>query len=252
MPQTLTISDRQLAISADAGIEHLASADWSASTHPDEEFLAVLALRMVLAGYLVGDVKRDVSPDGLTTIRVTLDGRAQPSERLSAASLLVSPLGAYADLAGIEIEKRASETGDVGAPVPIPVLILAGAVAVAIVAAQAYVVMYVADKALIIVENALKRNSASKEIQRADAEVLKLVNSHVQREIASGTTLPLDDATKLALAGLQNRVGSLVQLGYQNPQEKGFPSWALPAAGLAAAAVVTAIIIYRTKGQKHG
>jgi len=199
---------------------------------------------------LVGEVKRDVNPDGFTTILVTLDGRAQPSERFSAASLLLAPLGAYADLAGITLEKRASETGDVG--VPIPVLILAGAVAVTIVAAQAYVVMYVADKALVIVENALKRNSAAKEIQRADAEVLKLVNTHVQREIAAGTTLPLDDATKLALAGLQNRVGSLVQLGYQNPQEKGFPSWALPAAGLAAAAVVTAVVIYRTKGQKHG
>lgn len=249
MPQTLTISDRQLAIAADAGIQRLATADWSGSVHPSAEFLAVLALRMVLAGYLVGDVKRDVSPDGLTTIRVTLDGRSQPTERLSAAKLLVAPLSAYADLAGISIEQRASDTGDVG--VPVPVLILGGAVTVTIVAAQAYVVMYVAEKALVIVDNALKRNSATHEIQRADAEVLQLVNAHVQREIAAGTSLPLDEATKLALAGLQSRVGSLVQLGYQNQQEKGFPPWALPAAGLAAAAVVTAVIIYRTKGQKH-
>lgn len=247
MAQSLTISDRQLAVSAEEGIRHLEAADWSSSVHPESEFLAVLALRLVLAGYLVGEVKRDTSPDGTTTLRVTLDARSQPTERLSAAKLLVAPIGVYADMAGIAVEKHASDTG----AVPVPVLILGGAVAVAVIAAQSYVVMYVAEKALVIVENGLKRNSATKEIQRADAEVLKLVNQHVQREIAANSTLPLDDATKLALSGLQSRVGALVQLGYQSEQGKGFPSWALPTIGLTAAAVVTAIIIYRTKGKKN-
>lgn len=247
MAQTLTISDRELSVAATEGIRHLQDADWSASVRPEEEFLAVLALRMVLAGYLVGDVKRDTSPDGVTTIRVTIDGRTQPNERLSAAKLLLAPLGVYADQANISIEKRAVDTG----AVQIPVLIVGGAVAVTIVAAQAYVVMFVADKALTIVDQGLKRNAATKEIQRADAEALKLVNQHVQREVAAGRALALDEATKTALAGLQMRVNELVKSGYETAQASGFPSWALPTMGLAAAAVVTAVVIYRRKGRKN-
>ncbi len=246
MAQTLTIQDRELSVAATEGIRHFQEADWSTSTRPEQEFLAVLALRMVLAGYLVGDVQRDTSPDGTTTIRVTIDGRTQPSERLSAAKLLLLPLGVYADQSGIAIEKKAADTG----AIPVPVLITGGAVAVAIVAAQAYVVMYVAEKALIIVDQGLKRNAATKEIQRADAEALKLVNQHVQREIAAGRALALDEATKTALAGLQTRVNELVKAGYENVQASGFPSWALPTMGLAAAAVVTAVVIYRRKGKK--
>ena len=242
MPSTLQIQDRQLSISATEGIRHLEAGDWSASVRPAEEFLAVLALRLVLAGYLIGSVNKSVSPDGLTTIQVVLDGRSAPRERLEAAQMLVAPLGAYGDLAGISFRNQA-ETG----AIPIPILIVGGAVAVTAVIAQAYVVMYVAEKATAIVDGALKRNAAGSEIQRADAEVLKLVNMHIQREQAAGTTLPLDDATRQAIGGLQTRVGSLVKNAFEAEAKSNFPSWALPAAGLAALAVVTAIIVYRVK-----
>jgi hypothetical protein len=246
MPATLTIADRSLSVAATEGIRHLQDADWSASTRPTEEFLAVLALRLVLVGYLVGSVTRTTNADGATMIAVSLPANDTGGERLAAAKLLLAPLGIYADMAGISIEKRASDTG----VIPIPVLIVGGVVAVSFVAAQAYVVMYVADKAGEITDRVLKRQAAASEIQRADAEVLKLVNLHVQREQASGQTLALDEATKFALGGLQSRVGSLVQLGYQSEQNKGFPSWALPAMGLAALAVVTAIVFLR-KGQHN-
>jgi hypothetical protein len=202
---------------------------------------------MVLAGYLVGSVSRSTNSDGATTIRVVIDGRAAPPERLAAAKACVESLAAYADLAGITANY---DTGDVG--VPVPVLVLAGVVSVAVVAAQAYVMIQVADRAGSIVDNALKRNAASSEIQRADAQVLKLVNNHVQREIAAGTTLPIDEATRMAIQGLHTRVGSLVQAGYQKEEEKGFPVWVLPALGVTAAAVVTAIIVYKKKGIQHG
>lgn len=246
MASTLAISDRNLSVAATEGIRHLQSADWSSSTRPTEEFLAVLALRLVLVGYLVGSVTRSTSADGQTVISVSLPANDIGGERLDAARAVLAPLGIYADLAGLRLEKRASDTG----AVPIPVLILGGVVTVSFIAAQSYLVMYVADKAGEITDRVLKRQAAAAEIQRADAEVLKLVNNHVQREQVAGRTLSLDEGTKFALAGLQSRVGSLVQLGYQSA-EKGFPSWVLPAAGLAALAVVTAIVFLKQRKKSN-
>jgi hypothetical protein len=242
MASTLTIADRNLSVAATEGVRHLQDASWSASTRPTEEFLAVLALRLVLVGYLVGSVTRTTNADGTTTIAVSLPINDIGGERLEAAKSVLAPLGVYADLAGLQLEKRASDTG----AIPIPVLIVGGVVAVTFVAAQSYVVMYVAEKAGEITDRVLKRQAAAAEIQRADAEVLKLVNMHVAREQAAGSTLALDQATKFALSGLQSRVGNLVQLGYQSEQ-KGFPSWVLPVAGLAALAVVTAIVLLKKK-----
>jgi hypothetical protein len=220
MPSTLSIQDRQLSLSATEGIRHLEAGDWSTSARPAEEFLAVLALRLVLAGYLIGKVSKDVAPDGVTTLSVELNGGSATPDRLEAAKLLVAPLGVYADIAGLSFRSQTTDTG----AIPIPILIVAGAVAVTVVIAQAYVVMYVAEKAAFIVEGALKRNAASSEIQRADAEVLKLVNTHVQREQAAGKTLQLDEATRFALSGLQTRVGALVKNAFENEQKQGFPS----------------------------
>lgn len=243
MASTLSIQDRVLSVSATEGIRHFELGDWTTSARPAEEFLAVLALRLLLSGYLIGSVQKDTSSDGTTTIQVQLDSRDADPDRVMAAKMLVAPLGVYADMAGLRLDAKASDTG----AIPIPILITGGAVAVTVVIAQAYVVMYVAEKAAAIVDGALKRNQASSEIQRADAEVLKLVNNHVQREQASGQTLPLDEATRAALAGLQSRVGSLVNSAFEREASKGFPSWALPTIGLAAVAAVTAIIVYRVK-----
>jgi hypothetical protein len=246
MAATLSIQDRQLSVSATEGIRHLEAGDWSNSVRPGEEFLAVLALRLVLAGYLIGAVQKNVSVDGLTTLHVEIGGREAPAERVEAARLLLEPVGVYADMAKLSFTWQTSDTG----AIPIPVLIVGGAVAVTVVISQAYVIMYVAEKAANIVDGALKRNAASSEIQRADAEVLKLVNQHVQREQAAGSTQPLDEATKMALSGLQSRVGSLVKNAFEQEAKSTFPSWALPAIGLTAVAVVTAIIVYRVKQRK--
>ena len=246
MPSTLTIQNRQLATSATEGLRHLESADWSASVHPTQEFLALLALRLVLSGYLIGSVTKTVDSSGLTTIHVEApSGRVQMDERFNAVAALLEPLRYYASQSGISLTLTADETG----AVPIPILIVGGAVAVSAVVAQAYVVMYAAEKASQIVDGALKRSAAAAEVQRADAEVIKLVNNHVQREQASGKALPLDEGTRVAIGGLQTRIGSLVKYAYQKENEKGFPLWGWPVAGLTAAAVVTAIIMYRKKSR---
>ncbi len=248
MASTLTIQNRQLAVSATEGLRHLEAADWSASVHPTQEFLALLALRLVLSGYLVGSVTKSTDSSGLTTIHVEAPvGDVHMNERLNAVAALLEPLRYYASQAGISITLTADETG----AIPIPVLIVGGAVAVSAVVAQAYVVMYAAEKAATIVDGALKRRAAAAEVQRADGEVIKLVNNHVQREQAAGKTLPLDDATKLAMAGLQTRIGSVLKNAFESEKKEGFPLWGWPIAGLAAAAAVTAIITYRKKRTTH-
>lgn len=245
MPASLSVHDRQLSIAATEGIRHLEAADWSTSVRPGEEFLAVLALRLLLAGYLIGTVNKIVGADGTTSLHVEIEANNAPPERAEVARLLVAPLGVYADMAGLSFTSQASDTG----AIPVPILIVGGAVAVTVVIAQSYVVMYVAEKAAAIVDGALRRNAASAEIQKADAEVLKLVNLHVQREQSAAKTLPLDEPTRFALSALQARVGALVKSAFDQPS-KNFPTWALPAIGVTAAAVVTAIIVYRVKKGK--
>jgi hypothetical protein len=244
MPTSLTISDRQLAISASEGVKHLDAADWSASVRPTEEFLALLALRIVLAGYLVGDVKRSTDASGATTIEVTLDGRPAPAARKAAAQLVVAPLGAYAELAGLSFASHANDTGAIA----VPVLIVGGVVAVSAIVSGAVVLYSVANRATEIVDKALKRNAASAEIQKADAQALALVNNHVQRELAAGRTLALDDATNTALGAVKTRIQQLIGLGFTDPEKPNtLPSWVLPVAGLTAAAVVTAVIYNKVK-----
>lgn len=248
MAATLTIENRQLAVSATEGLRHLESADWSTSARPTAEFLALLALRLVLSGYLIGTVSKRTDDAGVTTIHVEApSGPVRMDERFNAVAALLEPLRYYANQAGISVRLTTDETG----AIPIPVLIVGGAVAVSAIVAEAYVVMYAAEKATQIVDNALRRNAATAEVQRADAEVIKLVNNHVQREQAAGKTLPLDEATRIAISGLQTRIGSLVKNAFEQEKTQGFPLWGWPAAGLAAAAVVTAIILYRKKRTKH-
>lgn len=248
MPSTLTIQNRQLSVSATEGLRHLETADWSTSAHPTQEFLALLALRLVLAGYLIGSVTKTTDSNGLTTFHVEAPtGQVKFDERFGAVAALLEPLRYYASQAGISLTLTADETG----ALPIPILIVGGAVAVSAVVAQAYVVMYAAEKAAQIVDGALRRKAAASEVQRADGEVIKLVNNHVQREQAAGKALPLDDATRIAIGGLQTRIGSLVKHAFEQETSKGFPLWGWPVAGLTAAAVATAIIIYRKKRTTH-
>lgn len=244
MAATLNIQNRQLSVSATEAIRHLEAADWSTSARPTQEFLALLALRLVLAGYLIGQVSKETDAEGRLTIRVEAPAQVPFDERCVAVAALLEPLRYYASQAGISLTVTADETG----AIPIPVLIVGGAVAVTAVVAQAYVVMYVAEKAATIVENSLRRGAAAKEVQRADAEVVKLVNNHVQREQAAGSPLPLDDATKLAIAGLQTRIGSLVRSAFERESEqRGFPLWGWPAIGVAAVAALTGIVVYRNR-----
>lgn len=240
--QTIAIRNDQLSQSASIGVAALHDASWPSPGV--DEFLAVLALRIVLAGYLIGSVERSVDAQGHTSVRVKFDGQQVPTDRLWAAQLLVAPLGAYADLAGISYEYSASDTG----AVPVPLIILGGVVSVTLVAGGAYVVTYVAKEAATVVDNALRRNSASKAVQEADAQALKIVESHVQREIAAGKILEFDSVERSILSALQDRISNIVKQAYQPPDGK-LPTWVVPTVGvLGAAAVASALFVFGTKG----
>jgi hypothetical protein len=232
----LAIQDSHLADSAARGVQNFQLADWTSST-AQGDFLATIALRIVLAGYLVGRVER-VQTEERTEIRVYLDDKtiADP-ERLWAAQLLVAPLGFYADRA--ELSAVYGRLQEVGA-VPVPLIILSGVVAVAMIGAGGTVLWNVVDHASEVIDNALKRDSATKAVQAVDGKTLEILHAHVQREQVAGRTLEFDATEKSILQALQERVGKIVAMAY-SPTEKGFPVWTVPA-GLGAAAILTALV----------
>lgn len=241
MAQALTIRNDQLAQSASIGLASLSDATWP--TPGVDEFLALLALRIVLAGHLVGTVERQSDPTGRTKIRVKFDGKKVPEERIRAANLLVAPLGVYADLAGISYEYSANDTG----ALPIPLLIMGGVVSVSLVAGGAYVVTYVAKEAATVVDNALRRNAASKAVQEADAQVLQVMNAHVQREVVAGKIIEFDSVERSILDALQNRISNIVKQAYATPDGK-LPSWVVPTVGVLGAAAVAGALYLFGKG----
>jgi hypothetical protein len=234
--KSLSIRNSQLADSAAQGVLNFQQADWSRATAKDE-FLATIALRIVLVGYLIGRVEHRTT-ETQTEIAVYLDQTEPvPAERLRAAQLLIAPLGVYADEA--KISAVYGQTEDVGA-VPMPIVILGGVVAVSMVAAGGTVLWNVVDHASEVVDNALRRDSATKAVQAADGKTLEVMQNHVQREKIAGKTLEFDATERSILQALQERVGKIVAMAYA-PTNKSFPAWAIPA-GLGAAAILTALI----------
>jgi hypothetical protein len=232
----IRIHNSKLASAAAQGVQNFQLADWSRATARDE-FLATVALRIVLAGYLIGRVVHTTT-DEKTEIAVYLDQSTQSApERVRAAQLVVAPLGIYADAAQLSGVFDANE--DVGA-VPLPIVIMGGVVAVTLVGAGGAVLWNVVDHASEVVENALKRDSATKAVQSVDGKTLEILQTHVQREKVAGRTLEFDPTEKSILQALQERVGKIVAMAYA-PTDKGFPVWTIPA-GLGAAAILTALI----------
>lgn len=239
--QSVTVHNDQLARSASVGLAAFESANWSNSNTDD--FLAVLALRIVLCGYLVGTVER-VEANDRVQIRVKFDGKKVPQDRLRAAQLVVAPLGVYADLANLGYEYRATETG----AVPVPLLILGGVVSVSLIAGGAYVVTEVAREASKVVDNALRRNDASKAVQEADAQALHVINSHVQREIVAGKIIEFDSVERSILDALQDRISNIVKQAYE-PIKEGLPTWVLPTVGVLGAAAIAGALYVGMKGK---
>jgi hypothetical protein len=254
MDPQLTVNNRQLSVSATNGIIALERADWDLSQTPVEDFLSVLALRMVLSGYLVGSVTRTSSETG-TTISVEIDPATTTAdtEHAAAARALMTPVAVYADMAGIEFRAEPVDTGIV----PIPLLIIGGAVTVAATIAHSWILVEVAKNAAAIVDGVLRRKDASEEIQKADAEVIKLVNNHVQREQDAGKVLPLDEATKSAISGLNGRVNALVTTAYKpNVTSNTEPAsnkwlWGIALAGALTVGVL-GYAIGKGRSEQHG
>jgi len=241
MSQSLTIANPTLSSALTRGLNALASGNWP--TPGVDEFLATLALRLVVCGYLVGEVRR-VEVDGHTQIQVTLDDRPVPEERRRAAKILLAPLAVYLELADLKVTTAPSLV-DTGA-IPVPIIIAAGVVSVAIVAGGAYVITYVASEAAKVVDGALRRNAAAKEVQSADEQAIKVMNAHVQRDIAQGRLFEFDEAERAVLNALQDRVSNIVKQAYTPiDSNKGLPAWALPALGIAGAAAVSALFFIR-------
>jgi len=164
------------------------------------------------------------------------------TERSWAAAVLVRPIEMLAQsvrgaLSAPEHQTQASSDADAGGW---PVVV---GVAVVVVAGGA-LVGYAAAQALQIVDRQLQRREASRRLLQEQEHVRELVERHAEREAVRGRALPLDAATKAAIAAAERQQKELIRR--EPALESGIPwgssgRWAalLPAVAIAAAVALS-------------
>jgi hypothetical protein len=115
---------------------------------------------------------------------------------------------------------------------------------VVVVVAGGALVGYAAAQALQIVDRQLQRREASRRLLQEQEHVRELVERHAEREAVRGRALPLDAATKAAIAAAERQQKELIRR--EPALESGIPwgssgRWAalLPAVAIAAAVALS-------------
>lgn len=142
-----------------------------------------------------------------------------------------APDGAFYTVAG------ASDTG------ALPLMVVA-VVTVVVAVAESAAIAYIAHEARAAVENYLARDQTLKDLVRQDAQVLRVLDVHAEREEKAGKNLPLDDAEKAALGSLEKQQDQAeARLGKLSEPVKGgeLSWWTVP---LSVAAAVGAALIF--------
>lgn len=133
-----------------------------------------------------------------------------------------------------------ANSADVGA---LPLMAIA-IVTVVVAVAESAAVAYLAHEARAVVENWLARDSQLKSLAQADAQVLRVLDDHADREATAGANLPLDDAERRALDMLdQRQKDATAKLTAPAAQDDSNLGWWAFGAGLAAAAA--AALLFR-------
>lgn len=117
-----------------------------------------------------------------------------------------------------------------GADTGMPLIAIA-VVTVIVAVAESAAVAYLASEAKHVIDNYLARSQNLAELAQTDAQTLKVLDLHVEREDKAGAPLPLDDAEKAALGMLEKRQAEAVKkiTGATQVNSK-WPGWAFPAA----------------------
>jgi hypothetical protein len=134
-------------------------------------------------------------------------------------------------------------------------LLVAGVVVSAI---QAAAVVYCVQEAATVIDRKLARDSDERKLAQTQATALKAVEVHTEREKSAGKTLPLSDALKSLLDGLNRMCEKLAALSDKTPMPEpvlpsfggssGNLSWSLIV--LAALGVAALYYLSKTNNQK--
>jgi hypothetical protein len=212
---------------ARAGQARAMSADWQSGSVAER--VRALTGWCVLKAYLMARL------DGVVTLTegdenvLSIDPtpRSRSGERVWAARVLYGTADLLAQTTRpvvpyVTTAAPAVGRGETGA---LPALAI-----VAIVAVSAVAVAYVAHEAAVVIDRNLARNADTARLVQADAAAQELVEAHVAREDAAGTTLPLDEATKTRLGALERLQGEIAKKTL-SPMRSALPHWPLPERG---------------------
>lgn len=221
--------ERGLQETVELGMVRALSGDWESGLIAER----VRALRGWLLEHawaqarLTGQVTETKSADGGIAITIDPSIRAgAPAERDRATRILYQTCAVMADASGRELALETS--------VPKPTPETAGwplvAAAAVITIGQVAAIGYMAHQAAQVIDRKLSRDHDMRMLVQRDAQVLKLVRAHTEREDKAKKALPLDEATKLALNGLLKQQQAIVEKKLA-PLASGLPDVPSGAAG---------------------
>jgi hypothetical protein len=200
--------DSSIAEAIQEGYDRCAQNDWSTGTvaQRSRAFLGLLAERSMLMASVGGSLEPNpaegfaalINPSPLPT---TTGERRQLVRALYATAAIFS-VREQADT-HVETNTQISETGIV---IAWPV----AAVAIAVVVAGAAAIAYCASQVSQIVDRQLSRSEDAQRLASKDAELMKLIREHQEREQKAGKQLPLSEPQKMALQGLLDQQHAIV------------------------------------------
>lgn len=218
---------------------------WRKTARDESLFRGIELMRALTLAQLSGSVVVQPATERTPIAMMTIAVGAAPAQpdRAAAVRVLTATDVIYS---GGQVDTRTLETrstaGDVGV---VQVAVVAG---VAVVALGALGFLgYCVHNYATVVDHSEQRSADMAKLKEADAQALELVKRHADREAQAGKPLPLDEASKQALAGLAKVQELIAQKQSIDPASPPFSflGLSLPELGVAAAAVAGAIWLFK-------
>jgi hypothetical protein len=231
------------------GLARAERRDWTRGPLEERaaDFRGLLVYRSWIAAKILGSSGMNsergalgMSPDYAIARENTSDSeRARLVATLGKTGAILAA-GAGATRSGWDAKTLHTQAGGDTAALP---LVTIAVVTIIVAVAESAAVAYLAHEAKHVVDNWLARKAELAELAQSDAQVLRLLDHHVDRENEAGAVLPLDDAEKAALGMLEKRqVEAMKKLTGPTPvKDDGLPGWVFPAS--IAAAALTAFVL---------
>jgi hypothetical protein len=209
--------DAGLAVSVEWAHSRALLGDWTSGTPAQriDQLRALVAETAAAIGYYAGTIRTVQREGGAVCL---IDVRPQPgtpAERLGVAGRL------YETWRVLQVtDDGGAENGLETQAQPDTAALLPAVAVVAIAVAGAVALGYCANQAAALIDRHLARTEQSRRLMQVHVTALKAVEQHQAREEQSGTSLPLDAATKTVLESLKSAQQAVVER-----REEPFPSF---------------------------